>query len=163
MEFAYAATFESLGLGKLNRDEKIALAGELRDDLGNPVEPARILGDAHLAELSRRLTEAAKGNVAWIPLETSGRKSNAAMGLGQAREIISRSKSRVSQFDRMVRESAERAPEPILERVFQSSRHLPPSPLRCSVVVPGIFQAAGGMEAVWDFNLGRSAGGGRRC
>lgn len=63
-----AASLESLGLDRLNADEKLALAGELWDSVLSSAEPGALLTEVQQAELQRRVADAAlhPGNsVSW--------------------------------------------------------------------------------------------------
>ncbi len=53
-----AATLESLGLDRLSREEKLALAGQLWDSVLAAEPPGSFLSDEQRAELRRRIAEA---------------------------------------------------------------------------------------------------------
>jgi putative addiction module component (TIGR02574 family) len=51
-------SLESLGLDRLSRDEKLALAGQLWDSVVASESPGAFLSDAQREELRRRVAEA---------------------------------------------------------------------------------------------------------
>ena len=53
-----ATTLESLGLDRLSREEKLALAGQLWDSVVASESPGALLSDAQHQELRRRVAEA---------------------------------------------------------------------------------------------------------
>jgi putative addiction module component (TIGR02574 family) len=53
-----ATTLESLGLDRLSREEKLALAGQLWDSVIGSESPGALLSEAQRQELRRRVAEA---------------------------------------------------------------------------------------------------------
>lgn len=53
-----AVSLESLGLDRLNRDEKLALVGELWNSIVASAPPGSLLTDAQRGELKRRIAAA---------------------------------------------------------------------------------------------------------
>lgn len=64
-----AATFVSLGLGKLSVDEKLEFVGQLWDDLVASAPPGGLLTDAQREELQRREADAAARPDDWVAWE----------------------------------------------------------------------------------------------
>jgi putative addiction module component (TIGR02574 family) len=53
-----SVTLESFGLDRLNREEKLALAGQLWDSVIASEPPGSLLSDEQRAELRRRIADA---------------------------------------------------------------------------------------------------------
>jgi putative addiction module component (TIGR02574 family) len=62
-------TFASLGFGQLNTDEKLALVGQLWDDLIASAPPGSLLTEAQRAELQRRVEDAGAKSDDWVAWE----------------------------------------------------------------------------------------------
>ena len=62
-------TFASLGFGELNVDEKLALVGQLWDDLVASAPAGSLLTEAQEAELRRRVADAAAKPNDWVAWE----------------------------------------------------------------------------------------------
>jgi putative addiction module component (TIGR02574 family) len=62
-------TFASLGLEGLNTDQKLALVGQLWDDLIASAPPGSLLTEAHQAELRRRVEDASARPDDWVAWE----------------------------------------------------------------------------------------------
>jgi putative addiction module component (TIGR02574 family) len=66
---AVVTTFASLGMVGLSVDEKLALIGQLWDDLVASVPPGGLLTDAQREELQRRVADAAARADDWVSWE----------------------------------------------------------------------------------------------
>jgi putative addiction module component (TIGR02574 family) len=64
-----AMTFASVGFGKLNVDKKLALVGQLWDDLVASAPPGSLLTEAQKEELRRRVVDAAARPHDWLAWE----------------------------------------------------------------------------------------------
>jgi putative addiction module component (TIGR02574 family) len=64
-----ATTFASLGLGELSVEEKLALVGQLWDDLVASAPPGGLLTEAQRVELRRRVADAAARPDDWVAWE----------------------------------------------------------------------------------------------
>ena len=60
-------TFASLGLDKLDADEKITVLEDLYNDFAEPAVPGSRLTDAQRAELKRRIAHMEAHPDEWIP------------------------------------------------------------------------------------------------
>jgi putative addiction module component (TIGR02574 family) len=64
-----AMTFTSLGFGGLNVDEKLALVGQLWDDLVSSAPPGSLLTESQRDELRWRVADAAARPNDWVAWE----------------------------------------------------------------------------------------------
>ncbi len=62
-------TFASLGLDKLNSDQKITVLEDLCNDIAEPAPPGSRLTDAQRADLKRRIAHMEAHPDEWIPFE----------------------------------------------------------------------------------------------